>query len=371
MNIAGVIDRKRFGFGRVFWITAAVYLFFLVVGLIAMYLTPTMNKDVNWRRIIAPESIASQGFSLAFFATFYYFSLNVFYRYISSKAKAADYIPAVVISFLALAGYYAVNVFVFESMKLEISIREGGAPQQLTAGVMIFSYTLSSLFTIGFSLLIAYLVYLRDEKKQRKILEEQKLQLEMEKSQANYNFLKAQINPHFLHNTLNFLYAKSLPYSTELSEGILTLSEIMRYALSPATTDGKVLLKDEVEHVRNVVKINQLRFSNQLNVCLKISGVLNGARIIPFLLITIVENAFKHGDLKSREHPIEIRLAVDDQSLSFYCRNKKKHGPKEISTGIGLDNIKKQLALAYGNDFSLIIEDDTEFYTTQLTISRL
>jgi len=198
------------------------------------------------------------------------------------------------------------------------------------------------------------------------------MQLEVEKSQANLNFLKAQINPHFLHNTLNFLYAKSLPYSPELSEGILTLSDIMRYALSEGNArDGKAPLKDEIEHVRNVIKINQLRFSNSLNVQFEVNGVLNGSMIIPFVLITLVENAFKHGDLKNAESPIHIKLAVDNNQLYFYCRNKKKTGPKEISTGVGLDNIKKRLELAYGKGFSLNVKDESVFYTTELTINNL
>jgi two-component system LytT family sensor kinase len=204
------------------------------------------------------------------------------------------------------------------------------------------------------------------------VLEEQKMQLEMEKSQANLNFLKAQINPHFLHNTLNFLYAKSLPYSPELSEGILTLSDIMRYALSEGNTqDGKAPLRDEIEHVRNVIKINQLRFSNNLNVNFEVKGVVNGATIIPFVLITLVENAFKHGDLKSIGNPIDIKLDVESNKLSFYCHNKKKNGPREISTGVGLDNIKKRLELAYGPDYEFEVKDEEEFYTTELTISKL
>jgi two-component system, LytTR family, sensor kinase len=244
--------------------------------------------------------------------------------------------------------------------------------EQLTTGLLVFSYTISTIFYIGISLLISYLTYLTDEKKQRKVLEEQKMQLEVEKSNANYNFLKAQINPHFLHNTLNFLYAKSLPYSHELSEGILTLSEIMRYALSEGIAkDGKAPLKDEIEHVRNVIKINQLRFSNKLNVDLQVDGVINGATIIPFILITLVENAFKHGDLKTVEHPIVIRIKVDGNKIYFYCRNKKKSGPKELSTGIGLDNIKKQLDLAYGNNYSFNVKDDSDFYITELSIDKI
>ena len=198
------------------------------------------------------------------------------------------------------------------------------------------------------------------------------MQLEVEKSSANLNFLKAQINPHFLHNTLNFLYAKSLPYSPELSEGILTLSDIMRYALSEGNArDGKAPLKDEIEHVWNVIKINQLRFSNKLNVEFIVTGLVDGVTIIPFVLITIVENAFKHGDLKTEAHPIEIKLEVYNNSLKFRCRNKKKNGPKELSTGVGLDNIRKRLDLAYGNNYHFDVKDEPDFYTTQLTIDKL
>jgi two-component system LytT family sensor kinase len=206
-------------------------------------------------------------------------------------------------------------------------------------------------------------------KKQRKQLEAQTLQLEVEKAAAHLNFLKAQINPHFLHNTLNFLYARSLPYSPELSEGILTLSDIMRYALNESNIKaGQAALKDEIEHVRNVIRIHELRFNNELYVNFEVNGIVNGTTIVPFVLITIVENAFKHGELRNKEYPVEIKLNLENDQLYFYCRNKKKTGPKEFSTGIGLDNIKKQLDLSYGNRYIFSVKDEPEFYTTQLTI---
>ena len=98
---------------------------------------------------------------------------------------------------------------------------------------------------------------------------------------------------------------------------------------------------------------------------------VNGATIIPFILITLVENAFKHGDLKSHEHPIIIQLNIEKGSLYFYCQNKKKTGPTELSTGIGLDNIKKRLDLAYGTDYSFRVKDEADMYTTELTINQL
>jgi two-component system LytT family sensor kinase len=372
MTITSLMNRRRYSFGRVFWITLAVYLFFMCVGLVAMYVSPAMNTAPNWERIFSWHNLVNQAVSILFFAAFYFVTLNMYHRLFAGKHKAIQFVQPTVIGFLILGVYYAVTFIFFTDSKFELSVNDAKIKkEQLTAGVMIFSYVISSIFIIGFSILIAYLTYLRDEKKQRKVLEEQKMQLEVEKSQANLNFLKAQINPHFLHNTLNFLYAKSLPYSSELSEGILTLSDIMRYALGPAAKDGKVPLKDEIEHVRNVIKINQLRFSNNLNVKFDVNGVMNGTTTIPFMLITIVENAFKHGDLKSAEHPIQIKLDVENKDMHFFCRNKKRPGPKEISTGIGLDNIKKQLDLTYGRNYSLDVKDDNEFYTTELTIKSV
>lgn len=249
---------------------------------------------------------------------------------------------------------------------------QGKGTQKPSTGVLIFINVLAVVITVGLALLIAYLNNLRDEKKHRKVPEAQKLQIEIGKVQANLDFLKAQINPPFLHNTLNFLYTKSLPYSSELSEGILTLSDIMRYALREGIAhDGKAPLKDEIEHVRNVIKINRLRLNNDLNVVFEVNGLTEGNTIIPLVLITIVENAFKHGELKSAEQPIEIHLTITGKRLEFYCRNKKKPGPKELSTGIGLANIRNRLDLAYGKDYLLQIKDSADTYTTELLITQL
>ena len=348
-----------------------VNIFFLVIGMIALFLSPATDTP-SWEKIFNWSSLFSNIFSIAFSTVFYYYTVNTFYSLWLERKKTVDFFKPIAIALVGLILYYLITHFCFVNEKINVEMSSSGVPKKLTLAIIIFSYTIASCFYMGMALLIGYLTMLRDEKKQRKILEEQKMQLEVEKSQANFNFLKAQINPHFLHNTLNFLYAKSLPYSPELSEGILTLSEIMRYALSEGNAkDGKAPLRDEIEHVRNVIKINQLRFSNQLNVQFRVEGVVNGATIIPFVLITLVENAFKHGDLKSSAYPIEITLQVSDHDLHFYCRNKKKSGPKELSTGIGLDNIRKRLDLAYGEQYLLKISDDAEFYTTDLIIRKL
>jgi two-component system, LytTR family, sensor kinase len=352
-----LIARQRFTFWRVFWVVLAFYLFFLLLGILAAL--SASQKGMDWSAFLRRDHLISQCANMVSSAVFFFFTLNYYHRFFVERKGFFHFLRLSVIASVLMGAFF------FGKLKLlEATSMEKEAP-----GLIIFSIVIYTLMQAVLSIFIAYLVYLRDEKKRQKVLEEQKMQLEVEKSSANLNFLKAQINPHFLHNTLNFLYAKSLPYSPELSEGILTLSDIMRYALSEGNAkDGKAPLKDEIEHVWNVIKINQLRFSNKLNVNFNVNGLVEGISIIPFVLITIVENAFKHGDLKDQSNPIEIELDVDRKRLRFWCVNKKKSGPKELSTGVGLDNIRKRLDLAYGNNYSFNVKNEADFYSTELII---
>ena len=352
----------RFPFKKVFLIFFIIYASLTLISVVTADAFPKAFRPDLYRTY---SFYLRQLVSLVFHTCFYYYAFNQYYSLFSVKKG----VSAVLISIGLLMGVYILYLVAYEAI---FEIKQSLEGMKIGLTTLIISYLLSLFFTMGIGIMVAYITYLLDEKKQRKILEEQKVKLEVEKTHANLNFLKAQINPHFLHNTLNFLYAKSIPYSAELSEGILTLSDIMRYALSESNIkDGKAALKDEIEHVRNVIKIHQLRYSNTLQVNFEVNGVINGTTIIPFVLITIVENAFKHGELKNAEAPIDLKLSVKDNTLLFYCRNKKKTGPKELSTGIGLDNIKKRLDLAYPGNYHFDIKDEPEFYTTQLTIHTL
>lgn len=357
-----MLTSKRYTFWKIFWVVCAANIFLLLMAAITLLMVP--HDEFRWSQMITWKQLLRTALGISLSTGFFYVTLNYYNGLFIKRKDFIHFLRFSVLAIIVVIGYFAGMVYLFPSSEVK--------GNKLPAGAMIFSFVVSSVFVVGLSLLITYFNNLRDEKLQRKILQAQKMQLEVEKSQANLNFLKAQINPHFLHNTLNFLYAKSLPLSAELSEGILTLSDIMRYALSEGNAEnGRALLKHEVEHVRNVIKINQLRFSNNLHVKFEVNGILNGSTIIPFVLITLVENAFKHGDLKSSEYPIEIQLDIAGGSLKFYCRNKKKTGPKELSTGIGLDNIRKRLDMAYGNNYNFHVKDEDGFYTTELTINAL
>lgn len=334
-------------------------LFNAINGVSNVHPEPVPVKDPD----AYPESGLRAFHDFLYYVTGFYFSLNLLYDLINTRKKILSYIKVAVILFV---GFCLYKTFLYYVFPLALHNR-------YDSPFPIYRITLGTYLPfLLVSFIIAYITYVRESLKQRRILEAQKLQLEAQISQANFNFLKAQINPHFLHNTLNFLYAKSLPYSAELSEGILTLSDIMRYALTRGNQkDGKAPLWDEIGHVHNVIKISQLRYSNSLKVNFEVTGDVEGKLIIPFVLITLVENAFMHGELKSEEYPLDIKLDVKGNALFFYCRNKKRTGPKQLSTGIGLDNIRKRLHLAYGDNYKYTVKDDPEFYTTELIINQL
>jgi two-component system, LytTR family, sensor kinase len=355
--------KTRFKFWQVLVGIISIGIIFMIFEAISnTYSNHATVKDAS-QKPLPNKSYLNPLHMFVYIVVFFYLTLNYYYNLISSNKKFWAFLKLTAIIVLVVFVYYSFLYSYFPQFLQN---------KYANRGQMVSTLLANLIPMLLLSFVFAYVTVLREALKQRRILEAQKLQLEAEISQANFNFLKAQINPHFLHNTLNFFYAKALPFSSELSEGILTLSDIMRYALSKGNQkEGKAPLKDEIEHVNNVIKISQLRYNNQLKVNFEVNGSLEGLMIVPFVLITLVENAFMHGDLKNPEYPIDIKLDVKGRQIYFYCRNKKRTGAKQPSTGIGLDNIKKRLDLAYGDKYKFDVKDETDFYTTALTITQL
>ena len=215
----------------------------------------------------------------------------------------------------------------------------------------------------------------RTERERRKQAEARREHLfriqEMEKNlmEAEILNLRSQINPHFLYNALNFFYSQIYPYSEKTANGILLLSDMMRYALKEDGLNGKVMLEEEVKHLENYIEMNQLRFDHHLQVSFQVDGSTSFRMIMPLILITFVENCFKHGDLLDPANPLLIRLFITNDQLVFYTFNKKLSGNKPISTGIGIDNIRRRLELGYPKRHSLVLKNTDSFYTCTLTLN--
>lgn len=186
-------------------------------------------------------------------------------------------------------------------------------------------------------------------------------------------FIQAQINPHFLYNVLSFLYSEALQYSEKMAESIYILSDIMRYSLQPGKNiNNKVSLAKELEYIQNFIKLNQFRFNDEFQIRLKFEGDFEGAEISSMILMTFVENIFKHADLKDPSNPAVFEVIVRNGQLFFFSKNKKKAViSKELSNGIGLEYIKKRLSHVYGGDYYLNVDNEEDWYTVNLTLFNI
>jgi sensor histidine kinase YesM len=296
---------------------------------------------------------------------FIFYSSYYTYRELFRKKRRILLLPAELGLFAAyLAVYYIIGQFISPLLNPGAQVPPFEPASFVISG--LWTFLVYSIYSFGYYFAKRSI---RSEQ-QLRIMERDRLQSDQEKLQAEYAFLRSQINPHFLHNTLNYFYAKSLGCSKELSEGILALSDIMRYSLQGGEeVNMEVPLGKEVEHLENVIKINQLRYNYRLKIDWEVKGPVQYAKIIPLVLITLVENAFKHGDLLNEEYPLQVKLeAAEDLSIRFSTFNKKKTGPKELSHGIGLNNIRKRLDWTYGNMYIFTITEDEQFYKTELFI---
>lgn len=206
----------------------------------------------------------------------------------------------------------------------------------------------------------------RNRKKEEEIYT---LKTELGKSDANLNFLKSQINPHFLFNALNTLYGTALQEKAERTgEGIQKLGDMMRFMLQENMED-KIMLSKELDYLNNYIALQKLRTatSSQVSIQTQIDEQTDELSISPMLLIPFVENAFKHGiSLKYPSH-IKITLQTKDSTLYFDVHNtihlKSDHDPEKLQSGIGLQNVKRRLSLLYPNQHELLIrESATEFF---------
>lgn len=203
------------------------------------------------------------------------------------------------------------------------------------------------------------------------ILKQQELKSQKDKLALEYAFLRSQVNPHFLHNTLNVLFSQALEYSQELADNISKLSRIMRYSLESVEYErDKVLVQKELEHLQLLIEINHMRFADSKVIDYSVKGAVDDQILPPLSMITVVENAFKYGDLKDPQHPLLIRVVLHPSQVYFYCRNKKRKNTLALSShNIGITNLCKRLDVAFAGKYSLHADEEDDFYSFELTVN--
>ncbi|MEZ5196265.1 MAG: histidine kinase [Bacteroidales bacterium] len=199
-------------------------------------------------------------------------------------------------------------------------------------------------------------------------LEQEKTLLEKENAQNQLAFLRNQVSPHFFMNTLNNIHALIDLNSQEAKDSIIKLSKLMRYLLYDSDAEF-VSLKKEMDFITSYINLMRLRFSDKVNISLQVPDNIPNKLIPPYLFISFVENAFKHGISYQNLSYINIDFSLDTEHLTFEIKNSVPELKKENkASGIGLENSKKRLDILYGKKYSLNIEKTKEDYKLTLII---
>lgn len=197
-------------------------------------------------------------------------------------------------------------------------------------------------------------------------------QLKEEKLHAELTSLKAQINPHFLFNTLNSIYVLSVKKDEKASEAIVHLSGLMRYVIKDAHA-GKILLQKEVDYITNYIELQKARLGDTVRIHYTCTGDPGGKEIAPLILITYIENAFKYGVNPDVEDcSLEIRLHTTDTGIQLYtCNQKVQPATQPNSTGIGLKNTGERLKHLYPEKHHVRITETNDRYCVTLSLILL
>jgi len=201
------------------------------------------------------------------------------------------------------------------------------------------------------------------------LTEQRAARAEADKATAELSFLKAQINPHFLFNTMNNIYTLVLTKDDHAADSVMRLSKIMRYVTEDITGNFAPLQR-EIDCITSYIELQRLRTGNLTIVNFKVDGNIDEKQIAPLLLMTFIENVFKYGVSKHEASTIEIKLVIRETTLSFYCKNRifGLNNSEQHGTGIGIKNTRKRLAHLYNDKHLLNISNDNQEYIVQLTL---
>ena len=199
--------------------------------------------------------------------------------------------------------------------------------------------------------------------------EQQMEELKRQNLQAEMDYLRYQINPHFFMNTLNNIHAL-IDIDTEYAKSaVIELSKMMRYVLYESGSET-ISLKKDIQFIENYIELMRIRYDSSIDICLDYPATIpNKVAIPPLLLIVFVENAFKHGVSYNHASFIHIRIGYRDDAVTAVISNSRHEKSRPGTTGIGLENVKKRLALIYQDNYTLSIDDsDPAVYTVKLII---
>ena len=303
------------------------------------------------------------------------FFVNIYYaipKYLKNK-QVNKYILCIVLLFFGLLGIEFLVKIVLQSIynlpenfEFLYGVDYNSLPKrrslELPHGIRNFAFLALSF---GYRYVKDWKQLMEERTRQQAIL--------AEKWKVELNYLKSQVNPHFLFNNLNNIYAITKRNNdTEASEAIARLSSLTRFMLYDSSSKYIPIAK-EIKYIQDYIEMQQLRFADEeVIINLNQEGDMEHTNISPLLLIPFVENAFKYGVKIHQNSIIKIEIIVRNGSLFFKVRNKiQQKKNNHVYSGIGISNVKKRLELVYANNFELNINNDKTCFEVQLRIDNL
>jgi len=273
-----------------------------------------------------------------------------------------QYLLSILLALLALVVVIIARyVLEFSFLKpvLHFDNYKGGIPDIKYYISNIFYYYFPSYFVYGLMYFFALSWYDNNQHRQ----EQQREQLNTELA-----FLRSQINPHFLFNTINDIYSLTYNKSEQAPEALLKLSVMLRYMLREGNEEFMPLNR-EVEYLENMIALQRIGVKYTAYINFVQEGYIGEQLVASLLFVAFAENAFKHGIWNDEANPLEISIKASNTQLTFKTRNKKNNSLKDDTGGIGLANVQRRLQLLYPDKHKLTIHDNDEFYKVNLLLN--
>ena len=307
------------------------------------------------------EIITSPGFQRPFTTTFlllvfFYASYYIFIPKLYIQKKYSFFSMTILVSFLIvlfIPELFLIGEKIAPPQHLQ---NHPGQPPKKPFGLTLNHILFQFIGVFAFSLLL-------------KIRERLK-QTEIEKTNAELSYLKAQINPHFLFNTLNSIYSLAILKSDKTADAVVKLSEMMRYVLNDSNSNF-VSLKNELNYITNYIDLQRMRLTSNVKLNYAHEGIVLDKKIAPLILIPFIENAFKHGVNSEENSEIDITIIVSETTLKLSVKNNcvSTNNQTLNKSGLGIENTKQRLNLLYPQNHLLNIAEVDNSFVVSLIIN--
>lgn len=209
-----------------------------------------------------------------------------------------------------------------------------------------------------------------EKERENKRLAVQLLEYKLQLNRLELDFLRQQISPHFVYNVLSSVYTKVYKQNPDAGEIVMLLSEIMSYSTGATKADDEVPLEEEIRNIGRFIELEKYRYGNEIYIDFQVSGSPDTEdQILPLVLLTFIENAFKYGDRNNPSRPITIKINVDEDKLTFYCNNVIQQLPStKKSNKIGIANTQKRLELKYPGKYILSNRVENDEYIVDFSL---